>query len=179
MQARGEYRELGKRDIPKEHSKLLVTEHEDMEIHALPGKKIKNNFSEDSQRATREYKQFNKIRQTIQEQNEKFNKKILKNIKNPRNFGDEERIQTELKSSVESFNNVLNQNKRESASSKISHLKLFPQRSKKQQQQKRNEKRKEGSPWDLLGTIKRNSLHIPGVPEREGGRKGQKVYWKK
>ena len=121
MQAHRHNRELGKHDAPKEHSKLLVTELAEMEIHALLGKKIRNNFSEDSQRATRECKQFNEIRQTIHEQNEKFNKEILKNIKNPRNFGGEE-YKTELKSSIENFNSRLNQHKRESASSKISHL---------------------------------------------------------
>lgn len=48
---------------PQVHSKLPVTDTKEMEICELPDK-IKNHYTKDTQRATREHKPFDEIRNT-------------------------------------------------------------------------------------------------------------------
>lgn len=78
---------------PKEYNTFPVNAPKQMEIQEFPDKKIQSNYSIDTQRNIREHnKQLNEIRETIQEQKEKFHKDIenIKNTYTNRNFEAEE-----------------------------------------------------------------------------------------
>jgi len=83
----------GKMTPPKNHNDLPVSDPQNMEIYNMPDKEFKiavlrkpNKHSESPEG------QFNEIRKTIHEQNEKFNKEkeIIKKKKSNRNLGAEE-----------------------------------------------------------------------------------------
>lgn len=127
-----------------------------MEIKELPDKEFKIiilKLFRDLQENI--HKQFNDIRRTMQEQNEKSPRDEKRNKKNPKILVLRNSM-TELK--YESASIRLNQTE-VSISFNINQLKLSNQRNKKKKKMKRNEE----NLWNLWYVILRNSVEVPEV----------------
>lgn len=150
---------------PKEHNTFSVNAPKQMEIQEFPDKKIQINYSMDTQRDIREHnKQLNEIRETIQEQKEKFHKDIenIKNTYTNRNFEAEEHNEK-----TEEFNR---DQREESVILKTDYLKLSSQGSKEKKEWK-GMKKANGIQRQPLLELFYLSLESQGVKREVMGRK--------
>ena len=115
----------------KEQNKALVTDLKEMEIYKVPDKKFKIiTLKKLTELQENTEWQFNGIRKTLHEQNEKFNKEIETTKKNKTEVLELNITMTEMKNSLESYKTRLDQAE-ESVNSKTGHFIIYRKKNKK------------------------------------------------